>query len=325
MKKKGPNEKITLLKKVDVFSQFADDELEVISRYSEYRGYSRGDEIFREGSRGTELFVVSKGQVLITVKTEGEKQRDVARYLPGESFGELSLFEESPRTATATAEDETSLLVFPMEGITFTGILEKHAYISAQMLHKLLAMISGRIRRTNSLISERTQWVQELRKQILNDKLTGLYNRTFLEEEFVTRLPEFGERVSVLALKPDNFKAINDTCGHDAGDRVLRMLADAVRNKISSGDIPVRYRGDEFMVILPEQAAEQAMKKAESLNVSLQKVDTSQATGGKHIPITVSMGIAQFPDDAGDGRKLLESAFSKMWEARESGGDRIAR
>ncbi|HDP81343.1 MAG TPA: GGDEF domain-containing protein, partial [Spirochaetes bacterium] len=230
--------------------------------------------------------------------------------------------EDAPRTAGAAAETDTTLLVFPSRGLTLSEIFERHEDISARMLHKLMALISGRIRRTNLLITEKTRWIEELRRQTLNDKLTGLYNRTFLEEEFYGRFSEYGERVAVLAVKPDNFKEINDSCGHDAGDRVLRMLADEVRSAVGVESTAVRYRGDEYMVILPDSGVREAAPVAGAIMERVAGLDTSAATGGVRVPITVSVGIAEFPADEQDPGSLVEQAFKRMWEARESGGDR---
>lgn len=314
---------LPLLQKADIFSKMRQPELEIIARYSDFIQYKEGDIIFSEGESGGALFVVAEGRVLITQKTDEEEQRDIAVFLAGESFGELNLFENKPRNASAIAEKDTTLLAFPMEGYTFAEVLERHEEVCARMLYKLLAMISGRIRQTNTLISEKTGWVDDLKNQIYLDKLTGVYNRTFLEEEFPVRLQDM-ERASVLMIKPDDFKKINDTWGHEAGDEVLRRMGNLMKDVSGSEDMPVRYRGDEFTLVLPETADDEAGEKARDILEKISKMDLSDVTGGQTITLTASLGIASYPGAASTAEALVKEAFDRMWKVREDGGNGIA-
>lgn len=314
-------EKIDLLRRVGIFSRLRDKEIEVIARFSEIRPFAAGMEIFKEGSIGEELYVVSRGNVLIT-RREGDRDRDVARFIAGECFGELDMFQNSPRNATALAESDATLLVFPQGGVRFSEVLGTHPEISAQLLHKLLAMIAGRIRSTNRLISEKSQWMQDLKKQMMSDKLTGLYNRTFLDEDFPSYLSD-NAILCLVVIKPDNFKEINDNYGHDTGDRVLRLLADTVKSSLRENDIAVRYRGDEFAIVLSGASGEDALHIAKRLKNTVRTLDVSEFLDGKAMEITASVGIASYPYHAEDAGTLVKIAFEKMLEARNSGGDRV--
>src|SRR5208337_1651084 len=99
------------------------------------------------------------------------------------------------------------------------------------------------------LISEKAPWIEDLKRQLLRDKLSGLYNRAYLEEE-LPRLVAAGRPVSLLVVKPDNFKTINDTCGHEAGDKTLVLIAEALKSCLTEGDLGIRYRGDEYCAVL---------------------------------------------------------------------------
>jgi diguanylate cyclase (GGDEF)-like protein len=224
-------------------------------------------------------------------------------------------------TATAIAEKDTTLLIFPIEGVYFKDILEKHPEISARILHKFLSIVAGRIRNTNRLISEKTPWIRDLRRQLFSDKLTGLYNRTFIEEDFASLLPQYGETTSLIMIKPDNFKEINDNYGHDVGDKVLRLLAIFVQSILREEDIGVRYRGDEFAAILPNTDIEEALKIAEDLRSTVMEMDISHATSGELHKITVSIGASNYPEHATNNIMLADRAHEKMFEAREKGGN----
>jgi diguanylate cyclase len=314
--------KIGLLKKASIFSLLKEKELKVVAKYSEYRTFRKGQALFSEGGSGDELFVVEDGEILISKQTIENVERDVARFIAGECFGELDLFERAPRTATATAEKDSRLLIFPMKGIEFTDVLQNHPEISAHILHTLLAIIAGRIRRTNRIISEKSQWIQDLRKQILNDKLTGLYNRSYLDEDLRELLSEHNQ-TSLLIIKPDNFKIINDKYGHDAGDNTLRLMADTVKSSLREGDIPVRYRGDEFAVILPDTDKNYAIGFSDKLKSALNMIDLREILMAADFRITTSIGIAVYPYHSDDHITLAKKAYEKMLEARNSGGDKI--
>ncbi len=314
-------EKIQLLRNISLFSKLREPDLEIVAFHSEYKTFQQGQTVFSEGSSSEGLYVIKEGEVLVQKEKENIGNIDLARYISNESFGELSLFTSKSRTATATAEKDTTLLIFPMEGVLFKDVLEKHPEISARILHKFLSIVAGRIRNTNRLISEKTPWIRDLRRQLFSDKLTGLYNRTFIEEDFASLLPQYGETTSLIMIKPDNFKEINDNYGHDAGDKVLRLLAIFVQSILREDDIGVRYRGDEFAAILPNTKIDDAMQIADDLRSTITEMDVSHATGGELHKITVSIGVSNYPDHASNNIMLADRAHEKMFEAWEKGGN----
>jgi len=319
----GLSAKLDLLRRVSLFSTLEKQELEVVAQNSEYRAYQKGDAVFHEGSRGAGLYVISRGEVMITKKRADGDSMDIAQFIQGESFGEMDLLENREMTASARVEADTVLLIFPSPGTRLQDIFNRHPDISARILHELMAVIAGRIRGTNRLISEKSQWVRDLKRQLYYDKLTGLYNRTFLEEEFPKLLADYGPQTSVLMIKPDNFKAINDLCGHDAGDRALRLIAFSIKSQVRHTDVVVRYRGDEFAVIFPETGFEKAMVYAEHARSLLSKLDYAHITG-TGFTTTVSIGLGTYPQHSGDPKELIALCFRRMFSAREGGGDRIA-
>ena len=313
--------KVELLRGVGVFSDLTDHGLEIVARYCRYYRYDTDDIIFHEGSHGEELFIIQKGKVLIT-KHRGENEVDIARFIEGESFGELELLDEAPRSTTATAEKPTTLLRFPGKNFKFRDLLQHHATVFAPVLHRLLVMIAERIRNTNKLISENAPWVQDLRRQLHTDKLTGLYNRTYLEEDFAELLPLHGEGTALLMVKPDRFKRINDLHGHEVGDRVLRAMAETFRSTVGNEGIVARYRGDEFAVILPGAGFERSRHRAGDIANALRELDVESIAGPGVSPITVSIGIALYPRDGKNNMDLLQSGFERMFLAREGELDR---
>jgi diguanylate cyclase len=314
--------KLGLLKGVSLFSALKERELRVVAQNSEFYSYRKGDMIFHEGSRGGGLYVISEGEVLITKQRADNETMNIAQFIQGESFGEMDLLEDRQMTASAKAETDVVLLIFPARGTRLQEVLNRYPDISARILHELMAVIAGRIRGTNRLISEKSQWVQDLKRQMYFDKLTGLYNRTFLDEEFPRQLVDYGPETSVIMIKPDNFKTINDLCGHDAGDRALRLIAFSIKSQVRNTDIVVRYRGDEFAVILPGAGLDMALVFAEHIRSLLCKLDYAHITGSG-FTTTVSIGLGTYPLHAGDPKQLITLCFNRMFSARDGGGNRI--
>ncbi len=322
--KNGPvkdSRKIALLSKADIFSKLDEPELGMIARYSGYKAFEPGSVIFEEGSHNEELYLIKKGAVVIK-KGENGDTRDIARFIEGEVFGEMDLLDKYPRTASAVAEGPVNLLIFPKPGLRFTDILEKHPDVFARILQKLLGVIAGRIRATDKLISEKTPWIQELKKQLLRDKLTSLHNRAYLEEELPSIL-ESHLRTCLLIIKPDNFKTINDTYGHEAGDSALILIAETMKSRLRDGDIGVRYRGDEYCVILPGRGRDEARALAGDLLEAMKGMDVGRIIGGAALRVTSSIGICAHPSGAKEAPALIAAAFDEMMNARNAGGDRI--
>ncbi len=317
------DEIIPVLRDVEIFAVLMDRELEIIAGYCAHTKIAAGNLVFDLNDASRELFVVLEGEVLITRPGDAESELFLAQYGPGDSFGEMDLFEGVPRDATAVTLKDCELVVFPRSGVSFMEVLEKHPRISARVLYNLLSSISGRLRRTHGLIKEKAPWVRSMKRELFTDKLTGLFNRKFLLEEFPLEFQNYGPRTSLIMIKPDNFKEINDAFGHDTGDRILMLMSIFVQSSLRESDLAVRYRGDELAVVLPGTDSEAALEIAAGIGRSVRDMEIGGLTGGRGGNITVSMGVATYPVNAPDGESLVELAHEKMMKARGRGGNRI--
>jgi len=314
-------EKVELLRKVDIFSQLPEYELDIIAKYSEFIRLKKGQPIFSQGSPANELFVVESGRVGI-ISFDNDDAR-IAQIAANESFGEFDFLGRNNRSAAAFAEEDTQLLKFPDIKYTPDELFHEHPVIFARLLYRLLGVVSERIWSVNKMLYDKTHWLQDLRKQLLCDKMTGLYNQIFLKEDFVNLLPAIGKNAALLMIKPDNFKEINDGYGHEAGDQVLNLLAIFLQSELPETDIGVRFRGDEYAAILIDTDRKKAVERAEELSSTFCNIDITGITGKSDIKITVSIGIAMYPDDTESSADLVKIAHEKMMAARGQGGDII--
>lgn len=167
---------------------------------------------------------------------------------------------------------------------------------------------------------------RELREQSIRDALTGLFNRRFLEETLRLEVPRASRNatpLSVVMLDMDKFKVINDTLGHAAGDSVLREIGHIILESLRAEDVPCRFGGDEFVILMPGTLPHDAMNKAEALRARMRGVRV-RWNGGELPGFDVSVGVASLPEDGLTGEAILAAADAALYAAKDAGGGRTA-
>ena len=175
-------------------------------------------------------------------------------------------------------------------------------------------------------VTERKRFEAQLQYLADHDPMTGLFNRRRFEQELTRYLAydaRYGTGGAVLALDIDNFKHVNDTLGHKAGDEVIGQVARNIRERVRETDTLARLGGDEFILLLPEAGLEQAETVA---SVVLAAIRARMITvGERQIAITASIGITRFGERSGvRGEELLVEADDAMYDAKASGRNRYS-
>jgi diguanylate cyclase (GGDEF)-like protein/PAS domain S-box-containing protein len=169
-------------------------------------------------------------------------------------------------------------------------------------------------------ITDRIQYEEQLVRQNNEDALTGLASRNLLKdrtEQAIAFAEHHARSAALLFLDLDDFKRINDSLGHGAGDTILRTVADRIRACVRERDTVARLGGDEFAIILSDLAHPQdALPLTGKL---LQAIDQPLTVGGREIEITASIGVSVFPQDGHDYDTLLRNADTAMYRAKEVG------
>jgi diguanylate cyclase (GGDEF)-like protein len=213
--------------------------------------------------------------------------------------------------APLTAGGET-LGVLQLRGCTARIDSHSRALLGTVAERTALALVNLRLR-------------ESLLAQSIRDSLTGLYNRRYLEESIQIeerRSQRSGQPFGILMLDLDHFKHLNDVHGHDAGDYVLREFAQVLQRQTRSSDIACRYGGEEFTVILPGATREASAQRARQLREALAStpfVHLGQDLGR----LTVSIGVAAFPEDGRDWLSVLQQADQALYRAKQAGRDRV--
>lgn len=228
------------------------------------------------------------------------------------------------RTNSPKVQKTKSALMVPLitEDQTY-GVIslespEKNAFSETEMdlLESFAATATAAIRNARQH--------EQLQETATTDFLTKVYNRQgFFEigqHEF-QRFLRSARPLSLIALDIDEFKAINDTFGHAAGDQALILLGQRLMTQLRKADVMARYGGDEFMVLLPETDLATALKIAKRLNRALEEVLIQ--IGDQRIHLTISQGVSQATKDMRDLNMLVKQADDALYIAKAAGRNRI--
>jgi diguanylate cyclase (GGDEF)-like protein len=150
------------------------------------------------------------------------------------------------------------------------------------------------------------------------DALTGLYNHRYFYEQLaheVERALRYNQSLTVLLMDMDNFKSVNDSYGHLAGDKFLGIVGETIARQIRASDVGARYGGDEFVVILPSTTPEEAAVTAEKLQAAVAASASMSGVDGD-LRLGVSIGIASCPADSRSPGELLQIADQRLYDVK---------
>jgi diguanylate cyclase (GGDEF)-like protein len=205
-------------------------------------------------------------------------------------------------------------VVRPESNLTLEGVQDSWQRLAAMVAVQVALSLAG------------LQLQETLRDQSIRDPLTGLFNRRYMEESLdreLQRATRKNRSLALLFLDLDHFKRYNDKCGHDAGDAVLRRMAEVFREHFRGDDVICRYGGEEFAIILPESNAVDAAKRAEALRREVRQIEMRHQ-GQLLDPVTFSGGVAGFPDNGVTAEEILRAADQSLYRSKAEGRDRIS-
>lgn len=297
---------VDLLRQVPLFSTLSDEDLARIGDRVHEAAFEEGDSVFSMGETGDTLYLITEGSVRILYPGRSQ-ELELARLGPGDFFGEMALLNDEPRSATVIAL--TPIRVLVLGKAEFRELVAD----SGEVALRLLEALSYRMRTAGAQAGE-------LHDQMLRDPLTGLLNRRAFRErlqEEVNRAQRYGEAFSLLILDVDQFKVVNDTFGHDAGDQVLQWLGRILIEHTRAADAPFRIGGEEFAILAPAADAEVARSIGDRIRAHI--ADGSPPLG----PITASIGFATCPSHARRPETLFRLADQAVLRAKAQGRDRV--
>jgi len=269
----------------------------------------------------------------VAIYTKRQEEEFVAGWLGGNlvlfflvvGFGFLLIISiwEGVRVNFSTLEK----LIWEVEGTLSKGFITEE---ERERIWRLIRRFTIReFRRVGSLLISLMERVNELNERVrelaITDSLTGLFNRNymkiFVEDKLLPNWSRSKRPFAVAILDIDNFKWINDTFGHQTGDRILEAWADVIKSSLRKGDIPIRYGGEEVLIIFPDATKEEAAVALERIRERFSSLDF-----GIGQRVTFSAGVADYPGDVEEFDsldELIKIADERLYRAKREGKNRV--
>lgn len=198
------------------------------------------------------------------------------------------------------------------------------AYQRAATLQRVREQLRHNEKALQAQLDEIRLLQTQLKEEVDRDHLTGLYNRRYLaatiDREFA-RCARDGMPLTLMMLDIDHFKQINDHHGHPFGDTVLVAVAQVLGGALRAGDIACRYGGEEFVLVLPNMPLDAGKERAEAIRQRVSALALSSGT--QAVPVRISVGVAEAPQDATDAESLIRQADAALYRAKARGRDRV--
>jgi diguanylate cyclase (GGDEF)-like protein len=184
---------------------------------------------------------------------------------------------------------------------------------------KIFAMLANQA----GLAIENSRLYEMTKHKSHTDAITGLWNHGFFQDkltEEIVKASKSNEKIGLMMIDVDNFKKLNDNYGHQNGDVVLKEIANILRESSRDGDYVCRYGGEEFSIILTQAGPDQGYQIAERIRQEVEKHPLPKFSSDEQLTVTVSIGLALFPNEGTDTKESLISRADKaMYTAKLSG------
>ncbi|MGE0494656.1 MAG: GGDEF domain-containing protein [Vulcanimicrobiota bacterium] len=322
------------LRDVPLFSGLSQACVERLVEAGDVVEFSPRDVVFRQGDEGDSMYVLLSGKLRIYHE---DSKRAIAVRGTNDFIGEIALFQGVTRTASAQAV--TRVKAFSLNKMQLKNLLHNQPSLAMELVEtisfrartalererKLAARLQEHNQKLERLVEKKTRQLREvneqLREQNKREPLTNCYNRGYFQDTLAAWMKR-QPYLSLIILDIDFFKRINDTHGHQAGDRVLIEAARLLESQLGRGQFLARYGGEEFVIVLSRTKLDRARRKAEEFRRAIESF-VFPLRAGQPGDVTISLGVASYPQQADDPARLVEVADEALYRAKESGRNRV--
>ena len=284
--------------------------------------YLSADKEFSDYLQRIDSELLSIGEALGLAVEQGNKQNDAATMLSSAVSEQVSHIQTSVQSSKDLAQLKQT--VADHLNVIQTALVSYHrSEEEKQSLASQLEQLMGRVQTVENEAKQTKQQLEEQRYRATHDSLTELPNReAFTERAYheMQRFKRYQRPLTFAVCDIDYFKRINDTYGHQAGDKVLKIIAKIMAKRLREVDFIARFGGEEFVLIMPETGTEQALSVLDKIRLAV--ADTPFRFKEQPVHISVSFGLAQFLTDDDKVETVFERADKALYQAKEEGRNR---
>lgn len=274
---------------------------------------SAGTVLWKQGDAADHVVLLLEGLLEVAHEPPGGDEVVLRTLHPGAVAGEVAALDGQGRSATVRARTDSRVLRVPASAFreflrARPDVLEELFWLQLERVRSL----TWRVTRTH--------------QRAITDPLTRLYNFGFFRDRLEIELERAhvtSDPVALVLFDIDHFKNYNDAHGHLEGNRALVKVAELLRQTGRRGDVVARYGGEEFAALLYGSGREEGLRFAEAARAAVERHDFPGALSQPSGRLTISGGVAAFPEDAGDDASLLRVADRRLYRAKERGRNRV--
>lgn len=316
---------LSILKTANLFGGLDKKEIKALAEKMYYCEFDKNSSLVYEGEMGNELYIVVEGKVDISIeeKSETAKQQrgliSVAKIEAGDFFGEMSMLEQEPRSATCTAISNVKALV--LKSKDFLSLIEDNPKLAGKILTNMLGTTASRLMSTNSFVTQLIQWGETAKERAVTDSLTGLFNRRYFDTYIETILSGAKSEkleLNFAMLDVDHFGSLNKMYGASFCDNILVQISKIFKSSFTENDILIRYGGDEFCFFIYGKH-EAALLQCK---LTCMRVNSLVFSDHPELKLSCSIGLVTYNEKA-SSKELVKLADDSLYKAKEAGRNQV--
>jgi len=306
--------------KAELFNNILGNGYEYVMGRSSVINLNKDDKLFTVGQKAEHFYMLLNGAVRIFKQRDEWGDEELAQYESGDLIGDFDFARKAVYDANAEAVEDSTLIMFPSPGITMKDIELEEPQVAARILLNCIVMMTNRIKSSHRLLLENLTWVNELHRRVYEDPGTGLWKQVFLTDE-INRILE--EPMAIILLKPDRFKVLVDSRGHEAGDIAMVQIAMILKNMVkkTGRGWAVRFKSNETGLVInkcPRSLAEELAGKLSAAVNALKPVPAQGDIPAFSFSGTIAYSV--WPEDGEVWETLFQETYSLLMDAWKNGG-----
>ncbi|MDR1905246.1 MAG: diguanylate cyclase [Treponema sp.] len=314
---------LSLIQKAELFSALLPAERDFIHSRSSVLQLRKGERLFSPGERAEHFYMLMQGSIRVVRPRSDGGEDEMARFTLGDAIGDFDFARGAEYDAYAEAVTDCMLVMFPGFGLTMDMFALEEPHTISRILLNSIVMMTSRIKATHKIIVENLSWVQELHRRAYEDPGTGLWKQSFLTEE-INRILE--NPTALIMVKPDRFKILVDSRGHNVGDEAMIRIALVLKNAIRriGRGWPLRFKSNESGVLINKCDPSLAETSARELLEAIAAMEPVPAQGDMPaFSFSATISYAVWPDDNTVWENLFNGNYALLLDTWRAGGNRI--